>query len=191
MLSWSTSALADLKFMHASRARMNGGSSVTTTLLDQVEKKGPLEPATFRAVPYGPDQAVQRLIAAAARRLGRREFLSRGAAATAAGIATVVLGPLGGKQRQAFGHSNNPCTLPCGYACGGCSSTAGCPSGMLTCTTAFPYPGCCIYSTGWWYTSGAAGTRHRCRDCIIAYCPCCCTQGCCSGICGCRSTVHY
>lgn len=139
------------------------------------------------------DQEVQRRIASAARGLNRRSFLHRAAGVTATAVASVVLGPLGGKE-QVLAHSGYPCYFPCGAPCGGCAAGSGCPSGYQNCYKGDhfdPNENCCIYGDSWWYSGGGVGNRHKCRDCRIIYCPCCCTSSCCSGFCGCRSTTHY
>lgn len=125
-------------------------------------------------------------------RLSRRSFLSKTGGVLAAGFATALFGPLG-EPGVAFA-STYACSPPCGRYCSGCSAYADCPTGYINCTTSDPFDTahrCCTYSSGWWYTAGAAGARHKCRDCRVLYCPCCCSSGCCGGFCGCRSTVHY
>jgi hypothetical protein len=128
-------------------------------------------------------------------RLSRRSFIAKATAAMAGGVAAVVYGPLAGKE-SAFA-STFTCSPPCGGYCSGCSSSADCPAGHVNCTSSDSFGGlltghgCCTYASGWWYTAGAAGARHKCRDCRVTFCPCCCTSGCCSGFCGCRSTIHF
>lgn len=120
----------------------------------------------------------------------RRTALRRFGVLAGATFATGVFGPLRGKD-QALA-SNYPCYPPCGKLLSGCSAAADCPTGWINCTTSTAYNnGCCIYATGWWYSAGSTGQRHRCRDCRIAYCPCCCTSTCCTGFGACRSTTHY
>src|SRR5438552_10432812 len=88
------------------------------------------------------DLRVQNAASTVTRRINRRYFLNRAAGTVAGAFATAVLGPLAGKQ-QAFA-STYPCYPPCGYYCGGCSSTANCPTSpiyTITCTSSDPIGG--------------------------------------------------
>lgn len=138
------------------------------------------------------DLAVQDRISSAGRNLSRRGFINRAAGTIAGGLAGALLGPLAGKQ-EAFA-SSFPCVPPCNRLLSGCSASAGCPSGWQTCFRPDPFDpnvNCCIYFDSWWYTAGSVGQRHKCRDCRVVTCPCCCNQTCCQGFGGCRSTIHY
>lgn len=141
------------------------------------------------------DEKIQSAIGRATKHVSRRTFMHRALTVAATGFAASVTGPLG-NLRSAFA-STYACALPCGVHCSGCSSSADCPSGYVNCTETDPFAGeltvggCCIYASSWWYTSGSVGDRHRCRDCRLSTCPCCCKGSCCAGVCGCRSTVHF
>ncbi|HEX6289736.1 MAG TPA: hypothetical protein VFZ66_11125 [Herpetosiphonaceae bacterium] len=140
------------------------------------------------------DLEIQAKVGAFARKMGRRNFLSRGAAAVAGMIAAAVIGKMEGTE-TAFADSA-PCYPPYGVYCSGCGADSTCPSYYSTCTTSndvcsdgtrLTSSGQCIYSIGWWYTSSPIGQRHKCRDCIRSG-PILCKGG---NYCGCRSTLHY
>jgi hypothetical protein len=145
------------------------------------------------------DDWAKAVIARSQSRWSRRAVLERSGGVLAAAFATVVLGPLGDNS-EAFAESSTcdpPCSAP-GHPvyCSGCSASGNCPSGFINCTNKTPYEKgpngqCCPWSSGWWYTSGKKGKRHKCRDCRVAYCPCCCSDTCCAGFCGCRSRHTY
>jgi hypothetical protein len=127
------------------------------------------------------DARVQALIGRASRGVDRRSFLSRAAGATAAAIATLVVGPLGDLDRAYADHGT--CFPPRGVRCAGCSYEGNCPTGYTTCT---PGSGCsalCPYSRGYWFT-GSCSQQTLCRDCIRS-------GGGCTTTCGCASKKHY
>lgn len=125
--------------------------------------------------------------------LGRRAFLGKAAAVATTAFATTVFGPLG-ERREALASTTPACSPPFGRYCSGCSSAGDCPATHINCTTSTPYSTtlCCPHAIGYWYApTSPVGDRHKCRDCRVATCPCCCTSTCQSGFCGCRSTIHY
>lgn len=133
---------------------------------------------------------VQNMAARLSRGITRRKFIS-GASAFATGSFAALL--IGREVAPAVAHTGVNCVFPCGRQCSGCTASAGCPSGYQNCyrNDYFdPNNNCCIYTSSYWY-AGTYPYRHRCRDCRIVYCPCCCTSTCCAGFCGCRSTNHY
>jgi len=136
------------------------------------------------------DQSAQSQAARFARALDRRSFLSRAAAVTAGGIATIVIGQGLGAE-DAFAHASTPCYPPCGKKCANCNDNGTCVSPYSTCTTGMGVDQCCVYASGWWYTiPNANGGRHKCYDCRV-YGPIVCNGAACTGLCGCKSTIHY
>lgn len=133
------------------------------------------------------DRGVQNLASRSARNIDRRGFLGRAAAATAGAMAAVIIRP---GPESAFG-SNHPCFPPCGKVCANCFPNSGCDGGFINCTSGSGLP-CCPYPEAWWYTAGAVGERHKCRDCQRQVGPNSCNgaQNC-PGVCGCRSTQHF
>jgi hypothetical protein len=119
-------------------------------------------------------------------RMNRRGLMSKAGKVFTVAMGTTVFGALG-SNREAFADPAGGCNPPCGRICSGCSASAGCPSGMITCTSSHfeGRYGCCPWASGYWYDT-YGGRRIICRDCVVAYCPCCCRSGCCVGFCACR-----
>jgi hypothetical protein len=131
------------------------------------------------------DHQVQDFASRSARNINRRSFLGRAAAATAGGLAAVIVKP---GTDTAFA-SNYACFPPCGIVCANCFPNSGCDGIFINCTSGNGPGGCCPYPEAWWYTAGAVGERHKCRDCQRQVGPNSCSA--CAGVCGCRSTQHF
>ncbi|PRX98063.1 hypothetical protein [Allonocardiopsis opalescens] len=127
-----------------------------------------------------------------ARRISRREGLSKMLRGTAAVLAGVAAGQI--VSPSAAAAQSCSCVPPRGVYCSGCPSgpeQRGCPSGYAVCTTS---SGCspCIYASGYWTActgQGSGGHGYRvCYDCWRNS-SCGTTCGCLSGVLcgGCRT----
>lgn len=113
------------------------------------------------------DQKIQTLFSSFHRKMSRRNFVYKFAMGVTASIAAMLIRPIGGLE-TAFAHGT-PCNPPHGQFCSGCTSSGGCPTNYVTCTTKnapSSCPGWCPYDSGFWYSEGGS-SGHICRDCQI------------------------
>jgi hypothetical protein len=148
------------------------------------------------------DQKVQAFMSGIHRKMNRRNFVYKLAMGITATIATMLIKPIGGLE-TALAHGT-ACYPPHGQFCSGCTTSGGCPSGYVTCTSSNVYSDCkhlCPYSSGFWYSEGS-NKGHICRDCkTTLYGPVgypwyseCAKGAQISGkltLCGCRGGTHY
>lgn len=134
------------------------------------------------------DLKTQDLISSIHRRISRRNFIGKVAAMLAGVVATILVGPFSGVG-QYVSASTYACSPPNGTYCTFCQSNGNCPLDYITCKKGESLCSACIYTTGWWYTAGTVGNRHKCYDCAKSNGPINCSDP--KILCGCRSTIHY